>query len=94
MLILCVQERGEQKLLSLKKEMTALVAERAQQMSQRAIEAWADADDAKKRLVSIRNQIKNLKQDAQTKRFSSCAVRIAELDLSYLSAEMLVFLQS
>ena len=62
------QEQGEQKLLTLKKQMSALVASRAEDMSERAEEAWADVKLANHRLKSLRKQIVTLKQDAQAKR--------------------------
>jgi len=62
------QERGEEKLLALNKQMSVLMSERAQEMSRRADEAWADVDAAKQRLISLRKLIGGLKRQAEIKR--------------------------
>jgi hypothetical protein len=66
-----LQERGEEKLLALKKEMAALVASKADEMSRRAEEAWEDVKAAGNRLKTLRKQVLKLKETAQTKRLAS-----------------------
>ncbi len=55
--------------MALNKQMSVLMSERAQEMSQRADEAWADVDAAKQRLVSLRKLIAGLKRQAEIKRY-------------------------
>ena len=66
----CYQESGEEKLLALNKQMSVLMSERAQEMSGRADEAWADVDAAKQRLISLRKLIGGLKRQAEIKRYA------------------------